>query len=210
MVGKGRDRSFDGGMGQTETRRELPMLDNLRVASPCSASWAAMKGDARVRFCGQCDKNVYNLSAMTRHEAQALIVDREGEVCVRLYRRKDGTVINADCAVGTRRKRVTRFAAAAMALGGAGVSLLSPPVAAVAPCETAKVKNQLGHAVVEGRESADGEKEGPSLFEWLLGDEDDTTVEMGDIAEPPEVMMGAVSATPPPAAPPETGGLPQL
>src|SRR6185436_10400246 len=86
--------------------RRAPPLENLRVASPCNASWEAMKGDERVRFCGECQKNVYNLSAMTRDEAERLLADREGSICVRLYKRADGTVINADCPVGVRRKRV--------------------------------------------------------------------------------------------------------
>src|SRR5579864_2028571 len=36
--------------------RRLPMLDGISVASPCDASWEAMKGDERVRFCGACEK----------------------------------------------------------------------------------------------------------------------------------------------------------
>src|SRR6516162_8887116 len=51
-----------------EIRRTIDGLRprfRLRVASPCPADWNAMQGDDRVRFCGQCEKNVYNLSAMT-------------------------------------------------------------------------------------------------------------------------------------------------
>ncbi len=199
-------------MGQNDTRRKLPMLDNLRVASPCSASWAAMAGDDRVRHCDQCDKNVYNLSAMTTEQAQHLIADKEGDLCIRLYRRKDGTVINADCPVGVRRKRVTRFAAAAMALGGAGVSLLSPPAAAVAPCETTRVKGGLGGVDVptETHTTSDGERgKGPSFFEWLAGDDDGHEVEMGDYAGPdPRPVMGKIGPVETPVSPSE--GVPQL
>src|SRR5262245_22234393 len=77
----------------------------LRVASPCSADWNAMQGDARVRFCGQCEKNVYNLSAMTHAQAEDLIREKEGGLCVRFYQRADGTVLTADCPVGKRRRR---------------------------------------------------------------------------------------------------------
>jgi hypothetical protein len=41
--------------------RRLPLLDNLRVASPCNVSWEAMTGDDWVRFCGSCEKSVYSL-----------------------------------------------------------------------------------------------------------------------------------------------------
>ena len=71
-----------------------------------------MVGDDRVRFCGQCAKNVHNLSALSRGEADALLREaqaveaaRTGAMCVRLYRRTDGTVLTADCPEGVRRKR---------------------------------------------------------------------------------------------------------
>jgi hypothetical protein len=79
-------------------------LDNVRVASPCTADWSAMEGDDRVRLCAQCKKNVYDLSAMTEAEATEL-VGRDGDVCVRFYRRPDGRVMTSDCPVGSRAKR---------------------------------------------------------------------------------------------------------
>jgi hypothetical protein len=98
-------------------RPRLPMLDELRVASPCNVSWDAMTGDDRVRFCGSCEKNVYNLSSMPREEAEALLAKHESSVCVRFYRRADGTVLTADCPVGVRRKRLRR---GVLAVAGAG------------------------------------------------------------------------------------------
>ena len=102
-------------------RRALPLLDAVRVASRCTASWEEMVGDDRVRFCGECSKNVYNLSAMTREDAEALLHAKEERMCVRLYRREDGTVITADCPVG--RKRVRRRAAAAVAAGSSVLAM---------------------------------------------------------------------------------------
>ena len=94
-------------MDTTTTTRRLPMvLEDIRIATPCSADWDEMTGDARVRFCGKCEKNVYNLSAMTREEGEALVKEKEGRLCVRLYQRKDGTVITSDCPVGVRRARL--------------------------------------------------------------------------------------------------------
>ena len=75
-------------------------LDNIRVASPCSADWDAMYGDDRKRFCGDCKLNVYNLSGLTRAEAESLIMNAEGRLCVRFYRRVDGTILTSDCPVG--------------------------------------------------------------------------------------------------------------
>jgi len=75
------------------------------VASPCSADWDEMVGDGPVRFCGKCEKNVYNLSEMSRADGEALIAAQETTLCVRLYRRADGTVMTADCPVGVERLR---------------------------------------------------------------------------------------------------------
>jgi len=61
-----------------------------------------MLGDERVRFCGQCSLNVYNLSSMTRADAEALIARTEGRLCVKFYRRFDGSIITKDCPIGLR------------------------------------------------------------------------------------------------------------
>ncbi|HTN92350.1 MAG TPA: hypothetical protein VL242_52135 [Sorangium sp.] len=108
-------------------RRGLPLLDSLRVASPCNASWDEMAGDDRVRFCQHCEKNVYNLSEMPRDEAERLIRAAAGDMCVRLYLRADGTVLTADCPVGVNRRRIRNMAAAAVGGGllAAGMALAS-------------------------------------------------------------------------------------
>jgi len=91
-------------------------LGNVRIASPCSADWEQMFGDERKRFCGDCKLNVYNLSAMSRQEAENFVTAAEGRVCVRFFARPDGTVITQDCPVGWEKfKRRTRRMATAMA-----------------------------------------------------------------------------------------------
>jgi hypothetical protein len=91
-------------------------LNNLSVASPCSADWEEMYGDDRKRFCGDCKLNVYNLSGMTQDEAETLVMNAEGRLCVRFYRRADGSVITADCPVGWAKvKQRTKVWATAVA-----------------------------------------------------------------------------------------------
>ena len=95
-------------------------LDRVRVASPCNVAWSEMHGDARARFCQQCQRHVYNLSEMTSDEAMAFLSQSEGRTCIRLYRRADGTVVTRDCGDATSARRWTRLgwgAAAAAALG---------------------------------------------------------------------------------------------
>jgi hypothetical protein len=91
-------------------------LDTVRIATPCEANWDEMAGDHRVRHCELCNLNVYNLSGMSRKAAEAMLTNTEGKVCVRFYRRSDGTIITADCPVGLRafRRKIARTAAACM------------------------------------------------------------------------------------------------
>jgi len=88
-----------------------------------------MQGDERVRFCGECKKNVYNVAAMTREQATALLFGNE-TVCARFFRRADGTILTADCPVGAKKKLRRRIA-----LGvGAGVAFAATgAMAAAAP-----------------------------------------------------------------------------
>ncbi len=93
-------------------------LDNIRIASPCSASWEGMFGSERKRFCGDCKLNVYNLSNMSRQEAENLILSSEGRLCVRFFRRADGTILTKNCPVGWAavKKRASRLATAAFSM----------------------------------------------------------------------------------------------
>jgi hypothetical protein len=58
--------------------------------------------DERVRFCSQCNLNVYNLSGMSRREAEALVMKTEGRLCVRFYRKADGSILTQNCPVGLK------------------------------------------------------------------------------------------------------------
>jgi len=98
-------------------RAAISFLDRVDVAAPCPASWDEMTGDDRTRFCDLCRKNVYNLSDMSRREAEALVrVAGEQRTCIRFYRRPDGTVLTENCPIGLRALRdavVRRWAVAA-------------------------------------------------------------------------------------------------
>ncbi len=80
-------------------------LEEICIATPCRADWDKMQGDDKSRFCGSCAKNVYNLSSMTRLEAETLIREKEGQLCVRFFQRADGTMLTTNCPVGTKNPR---------------------------------------------------------------------------------------------------------
>lgn len=121
-----------GGSRKAMARFKHP-LDQVQVAAPCKADWEQMIGSERMRFCGACNLNVYNLSGMTRFEAESLIARNEGRLCVRFYRRLDGSIITKDCPVGLRaiQRRVSCLAKAILAaaltfLASIGVQSLIP------------------------------------------------------------------------------------
>ncbi len=129
---------LDEARAQSNARAKLPVLDNIRIAAPCTADWNLMTGDDRMRHCDACNKDVYNLSGMTRGEAEALVTERNGDLCVRYFRRKDGTILPTDCTIGVQRRRRRRWivAAGATLLAGGVVVVAAPRYMAPSYSET--------------------------------------------------------------------------
>jgi hypothetical protein len=117
-------------------RARHDFLASIRIATPCDASWDAMAGDDRVRHCALCDKKVYDVSQLTSAEAVALF-GTDTLPCLRLHRRRDGTILTSDCPRGVarakRRLAIAGATAAGVALaaayGGDAVRVLTPPEA---------------------------------------------------------------------------------
>lgn len=163
-------------------------VDNIWVASPCQARWHDMTGDERARFCGQCQKNVYNLSAMTRGQIEALIREKEGKFCGRFYRRADGRLLTADCP-----SRMRRIRARLVKVGGALCAL----VLSVIGCSPRQSSQSGGGNAVEIR-MGDVVVPGPA------GPANPTPATMGLVALPeqvsdthPPVLMGEVQVPSP-------------
>jgi hypothetical protein len=98
-------------------------LEDLRIATPCKANWAEMLGNDQMRYCALCKLNVYNLSGMTREEAEGLVKANEGKICVSFFKRADGTVLTQDCPVGVAariKRRVASVAAGFAAFAALG------------------------------------------------------------------------------------------
>ncbi len=117
------------GLTERDDGRAPFRLDALRIATPCKERWADMVGDDRVRVCNGCARPVFDLSEMTRAEAQAVLATRGITPCVRLRRRADGTVITADCRAQARHRARTVVScaiAAGASLFGASASRAEP------------------------------------------------------------------------------------
>ena len=109
-------------------------LENIRIATPCRADWDKMVGDDRVRTCASCAKQVFNLSELTRAEAEALLAEKNGDLCGRYYQRRDGTILLADCTVGGSGARARGFVLATALAASAAYAKLhrgSPPAEAM-------------------------------------------------------------------------------
>lgn len=158
-------------------------LQTIRIASPCTVSWDAMQGTDRVRHCGQCQLDVFNLSEMSVSEAEAFLSERTGRTCVRLYQRSDGTVLTRDCPTGLRAVRrrlalVGAFLAAAISMAlGLGLSLWGS-----------------SRSEAAGGRSLSEVEPVRSMLDWLD-------------PKPPRVMMGDMECPPPRGAmlPPAEG-----
>ncbi len=179
----------EGRLSGGETRRALPLLDQVRVASPCSADWNAMVGDDHVRFCSGCEKNVFNLSTLSRDAAETLLRDRLGtDLCIRFYQRTDGTILSQDCPTGVKKKRRKKLA---FAVAGAG---------ALAAAATMFTKSTCSHGGAFGTTVTQGAM-GP-----VAPIVESTPSEEPEPANEPKTVDDAKEAEPPPPPPPHVMG----
>jgi hypothetical protein len=172
-------------LDHAQERAKLPVLDNIGVASPCTADWNQMTGDERTRHCGECKKNVYNLSGMTRDEAEALLIERNGDLCVRYFQRHDGTILLADCTVGVKRRNRRRWiavGAATLLVGGVGAAGRLSRIECAPPMMTQE----------------------PVQGQWTVGEFDTRPASPPPSMTPPVIPApkeGWTMGTPPPIAP---------
>ena len=52
-----------------------------------------MEGDAKRRFCSECQHHVHNLSAMSERERADFVAQAQGRVCIAYVLRPDGTMV---------------------------------------------------------------------------------------------------------------------
>jgi hypothetical protein len=102
--------------------------DDAPIATPCGADWTAMSPRGKARLCGQCDKLVHDLSAMTERDARALLKTRPTEgLCVRYLHDATGEIW-----FGARAERVVP----ASRLVGRGAAMMSAAALVLVPALT--------------------------------------------------------------------------
>jgi hypothetical protein len=116
-------------------------LDVIQVSNPCPADWEQMAGDEKHRFCSHCNKWVHDLSAMPRVEAERMVCQAAGSLCVRFARdAQTGEVLTLDYApkpLSSRRRALATIASIGAALLCAGtlgaIRLRRKPAVPAAP-----------------------------------------------------------------------------
>ncbi|HVE59835.1 MAG TPA: ankyrin repeat domain-containing protein [Pyrinomonadaceae bacterium] len=95
------------------------LIDSIEVKSPCSEDWNEMTGNEKVRFCGHCDLNVNNISALTRKQAMRLVRQSNGRICIHYVKNPvDNSPIFAE-----KLYQISRRAGIAAGVLGASLSL---------------------------------------------------------------------------------------
>lgn len=129
-------------------------FDRLFIAEPCPADWNKMTGNDQMRHCADCNKQVYNLSKMTRDKAEALVARFEGRLCARFERGADGAIVTEEKFSGVQliSRRASPVASAVV------TAILSLSGSAVAATSSQPGKTIPIHALVNAKQpqSSDG------------------------------------------------------
>lgn len=76
--------------------RQQNRFDAVNVSSACSTSWDTMSGTSQKKFCGECNKHVFDFSQMSRREADAIIEASRGNLCARITRTAEGKILTKE------------------------------------------------------------------------------------------------------------------
>jgi ankyrin repeat protein len=132
--------------------KSIPSFDRMIIPAPCDADWDSMIGSDQVRFCEHCNLHVTNLSNITRQEAIRLVARSQGRLCVRFFKRADGSVLTKQLPRKLHHiaRRVSRVAAgaftASLSLSSAAGQTGSPSISP--PREQAMVEGALARAEI--------------------------------------------------------------
>src|SRR5882724_3213395 len=94
------------------------ILEKIQIPRPCTTDWDSMIGNDQVRFCEHCAKSVHNLSSMTIAQAEKLVMQSNGKLCIRYQRLEDGTITTVDDSrpLYHLARKVSKLAASAVAV----------------------------------------------------------------------------------------------
>ncbi len=79
-------------------------IECKKTALPCGWTWDATYAVEKYRYCGQCQRAVYNLAGLDMPEAEALILKAENAAKFTLFKRTDGLFMTSDCPVAIKKR----------------------------------------------------------------------------------------------------------
>ncbi len=113
----------------------------------CPKVWAEMQGDERTRFCNVCNRQVHNLSMMTRHERRTLLSAEGESPCVAYFKHLNGTPVDVTSLSKTDPLKHLLTKAAALSLST--LSMLPSCTSTQMPPPEASEKNPAGVSALE-------------------------------------------------------------
>ncbi len=80
----------------TKPTQKKDKFAQLQVTAPCTANWEQMSGNRQKRFCAECDKHVFDFAQMTARQVTAVVEAHQGNLCARLTRLPDGSLLTLE------------------------------------------------------------------------------------------------------------------
>lgn len=161
--------------------------NDVRIAKPCPKNWNEMTGDDQSRFCSHCEKSVHNLAEMSAGDAEQLLCNTSGRVCIRMVNGPQGSF-------KTKQGWFRRVALA----GAATLTLV--PLTACGPTENS---GMIGKVVEPDQTQPDpGYKSNATVGETVaepsprMGDMVPPDVEQGEVAPENTPIMGKAACPP--------------
>ncbi|MBX3119133.1 MAG: hypothetical protein KF784_08720 [Fimbriimonadaceae bacterium] len=180
-------------------------LNQLNVQKPCPKEWDAMHGDDKKRFCDHCQKHVHNISAMNKEDAERLLANRTGAICVRYTQEADGRLVTTDRLSGWRKFALLASGVAAI-VGLSGCQMTTTGETAGSAPDVSTNRALVGEVPAQntttmGKVPVQPEPSTSSTTNPALQDQSSTT---GVIAAPdqplinnPKEVIGDVAPVPP-------------
>ena len=124
------------------TARRIP-LEQVRVAEPCPVPWDSMAGDDKSRYCSHCKLHVHNLSALREDEAQRLVCESAGRLCIASVPNEQGGVTTLEYAETKRPRYGWKMVAALAAMSGVASAVTTVLYRAANPAPPPPIRGMM-------------------------------------------------------------------
>ena len=167
---------------------QLPVIQQIKIDSPCSMNWDEMDGDAQKRFCNSCQLHVHNFAEMHLSEVKK-VLGSSNHVCAKILQRPDGSIVTIDDRP-TRRSWLAKFGsmaaavAAILTVGGCREEPITGEISRPVP-PTVEPIQLLGEVEIMG-----GAEANPAWLENSQAEASEPANSDGDL----RVKMGKIAA----------------